>query len=95
MALEVDVAAAAVADVRVELRGAEIGVAEHLLDAAEIGAAFEQMRGERVAQEVRVNALRLEARALRQAAQDQEGPGPRERAALALRNRSGRWRRSR
>ena len=62
VAAEVDVAAAAVGDVRVELGRAEVGVAEHLLHAAQVGAAFEQVRGERVPQQVRVDALRLEAR---------------------------------
>jgi hypothetical protein len=39
--LEVNVATATIADVRVQLRGREVGVPEHLLDAAEVGAAFE------------------------------------------------------
>src|SRR5829696_2832303 len=54
MGLEVHVAAAAVADVRVQLGGREIGVAEHLLHAAQVGASFEQMRREGVAQKVRM-----------------------------------------
>ncbi len=41
MSAEVELAAAAVADMRIELRGGEVGVAKHLLDATEIGAAFE------------------------------------------------------
>jgi hypothetical protein len=41
VAAEVDVTAAAIGDVRVELRRPEVRVPEHLLDAAEIGAAFE------------------------------------------------------
>ena len=72
VAAEVDVAAPAVRDVRVELGRAEVGVAEHLLDAAQVGTALEQVRGERMAQQVRVDALRLEARAAGEAAQDQE-----------------------
>ncbi len=39
-------------DVRVQLRGRHAGVAEHLLDAAQIGAGGEQMRGERVTERV-------------------------------------------
>ena len=39
--------------VRVDLRRRQIGVAEHHLDRAQIGAAFEQMRRERMAQDVR------------------------------------------
>jgi len=55
----IDVAAPAVRDVRVQLGRAEIGVAEHLLDAAQIGSAFEQVRGERMPQEVRVEVRSL------------------------------------
>jgi hypothetical protein len=47
--LEVGLAAAAIRDVRVDLGRCEICVPEHLLDAAQIGAALEQVRGERVA----------------------------------------------
>ena len=39
-------------DVRVNLRGGKIGVAEEHLDHAQIGAVIEQMRGESVAQGV-------------------------------------------
>ena len=60
---------------------------EHLLDAAQVGAALEQVGRERVAEQVRVHALRLEAGLLGQAAQDQEGAGAGERARRA---RSGR-----
>ena len=47
-------------------------MAEHLLDAAQVGAALEQVRREGVAEQMRVDALRLEARLLGQAAQDHE-----------------------
>ena len=39
-------------DVRVDLRRAQAGVAEQLLDDAQVGAALEQMAGERVSQRV-------------------------------------------
>ena len=61
VAAEVRLAAAAIRYVRVELGRAEVGMAEHLLDAAEVGAALEQVRRERVAQQVRMDAFRLEA----------------------------------
>ena len=48
MRLEVDVAATPIRDVRVALGGAEVGVPEHLLNGAQVGAALEQVRGERV-----------------------------------------------
>ena len=40
---------------RVNLRGGDIGVAEHLLNDAQIGAVAQQMRGETVPQQMRVN----------------------------------------
>jgi hypothetical protein len=64
-------------------------VAEHLLDAAEVGAAFEQVRRERVPEQVRVYAARLEPRLLGQTAQDQEDAGARERAALGVQEKLG------
>ena len=58
--LEVQLAPPAIGYVRVELGRREIGVPEHLLHGAEVGAALEQVRRERVAQEVRVDAAGLE-----------------------------------
>src|SRR5262245_8887601 len=49
-------------DVGVPMRGAKRPVAEHLLDRAEVGAAVEQMRGERMAQRVRRDAEALSER---------------------------------
>ena len=69
---------------RVELGRREVGVAEHLLHAAQVGAALEQVRRERVAEQVRVDALGLEARSLGQTAEDQERAGARERPALRV-----------
>src|SRR2546423_14152333 len=40
-------------DVRVDLRRGDVGVAEHHLHGAQIGAMFEQMRGKRMPQHVR------------------------------------------
>ena len=40
-------------DVRVDLRGRQIGVPEHHLDRAQVGAALEQVRRERMTQHVR------------------------------------------
>src|SRR5271168_4251942 len=48
-----DLAQVALGQVRVDLRGRDIAVAEHLLHRAQIGAALEQMRGEAVAQRMR------------------------------------------
>src|SRR5215211_1064638 len=48
----IDLAQASSVDVRVHLRRGQRAVAEQLLDHAEVGAAFEQVRRERVAQAV-------------------------------------------
>jgi hypothetical protein len=82
--VEVDLSPAAIRDVGVALRGAEIRVPEHLLHGPKIGAAFEQMRGEGVTQEVGVDTLRLETRLGRELAEDEEGAGSRERAATCV-----------
>jgi hypothetical protein len=84
MRLEIQLSTSPVGYVRVQLRRREIGVAEHLLDAPEIGAAFEQMRGEAVAQQVRVHARWVEAGLLGQPPHDEEGAGARERAAARV-----------
>src|ERR671931_765620 len=44
-------------DVRVHLRRLDRGVAEHLLDASQVGAALDEMRGEGVPQGVRRHVL--------------------------------------
>src|SRR4029079_19703570 len=43
--------------VRIDLRRRDVRVPEHLLDGAEVGAAFEEMGGEGVAEGVRRNRL--------------------------------------
>ena len=65
---EVELAAAAVTDVGVELGRRQICVAKHLLDAPEIGPALEQVGCERVPEQVRVDALGLEPRLFGQSA---------------------------
>ena len=80
--LEVGLAPPPVGDVRVELGRAQVGVAQHLLHAAQVGAALEQVRGERVAEQVGVDAPRLEPGRRGEPAQDQERAGAGQRAAL-------------
>ena len=87
--LEVEVAAAAVGDVRVQLGRGEIGVPEHLLDAAQVGAPFEQVGRERVPEEVGMNPLGLEAGLGRELAQDEEGAGTCQRPALGIEEQFG------
>ena len=84
MGLEVDVAPPAVGDMRVALGRAEIGVPEHLLHGTQVGAALEEVRRERVSEEMGVDATGLEAGALGQLAQDEKGPGARQRATASV-----------
>ena len=89
MRAEVRLAASAVGDVGVALGRSEIGVAEHLLDAAQVGAAFEQVCRERVAEEVRVDAPRFEPRLLGEPPQDQKRAGARQRATAGVEEQVG------
>jgi hypothetical protein len=56
MRLEIQLPTPPVGYVRVELRGGEIGMAEHLLDRTQVGASLEEVSGERVAEQVGVDA---------------------------------------
>src|SRR5919197_4248819 len=84
MRAEVQLAPAPVGYVGVELGGGEVGVAEHLLDTAEVGAALEEVRRERVPEQVGMDPLRLQARARREPPQDEERSRARERSALRV-----------
>ena len=64
-------------------------MAEHLLDAAQVGAALEQVGGEGVTEQVRMDATRLQPGDLGQAAQDQEGAGPGQPAAAGIEEELG------
>jgi len=79
--LEVDLAATAIRDVRIALGRPEVGVAEHLLNGAEIRSAFEEVRRERMAEEMRMHASRLETGSVCKLPQDQERPCTSQRAA--------------
>ena len=92
---EVQLPTAAIGYVRVQLGRGEVGVAEHLLDAAEVGAALEQVGGEGVPEQVRVHAQWLQARFFGEPAEDQEGAGARERPAAGVQEELGPVRRSR
>ena len=59
-------------------------MAEHLLDAAQICAAFEQVSGERVPEQMRVDPFRLEPCLLSQPAQHKEHAGTGQAAALGI-----------
>ena len=57
---------------------------EHLLDAAEVGPTLEQVRREGMAQQVGVDALRLEPGPLGEAPEDQERASAGQRATLRV-----------
>ena len=86
---EIRVTSAGVRNMGIELGRAEVRVTEHLLHAAEIGTSFEEVRGEGVAQEVRVHAGGVEPRLGGQAAEDEERSRPGERASLGVEEELG------
>src|SRR5205823_2910138 len=62
---------------------------KHFLHRSEVGPALQEMRGEGMSQEVRMDALRLEARLPGQAAENEEGPGAGQRAAAGIQEELG------
>ena len=64
-------------------------MAEHFLNTAQVSSSFEQVSGERVAQEVRVDPFWLETCFRGNSAQDQERAGARERSALRIQEQLG------
>src|SRR6187431_1870562 len=81
MRTEERVTPARIRNMRVELGRPQVGVAQHLLHRAQVGTPFEQVRGEGMAQQMGVDARRIEARLGGQAAQDEKRAGPCERTA--------------
>src|SRR5690349_15719580 len=55
-----DLRQAVLGDMGVDLRGRDVGVAEHGLHAAQIRAPLNEMRGERVTEHVRRKLVRIE-----------------------------------
>ena len=55
MEVFVDFSQVFVGEMSVDLRGADVGVAEHHLDRADVGAVLQKIGGERVAQLVRAD----------------------------------------
>jgi hypothetical protein len=60
MRLEIQLATPSIGYVGVQLRCREVGVAEHLLDAAQVRSTLEEMRRIRVSEQVRVDARSVE-----------------------------------
>ena len=82
--LEIHFPTAPIRNVGVELGSREIGMSEHLLNTSEVGAPFEQVSGERVPQQMRMDPLRFEAGLRRQPPQNQERPRPRQPSTLGI-----------
>src|SRR6185437_6269357 len=82
--LEIQLTPPAIGYVRVQLGRGEIGMSEHLLDRAQVGTSLEQVRGERVAQEMGVDPLGLEPGLRGELAQDEKDARARERAAARV-----------
>src|SRR6266536_4345532 len=89
MRLKVEIATAAVGHVRVQLRSRQIGVSEHLLHAAEVGSAFQQVGGERVPEQVGMDPLGLEPGRGREPSEDEERAGARQRPTLGVQEQLG------
>src|SRR5690348_3468953 len=70
--------------VRIDLRGGDVGVAEHFLHAAQVGAAIDEMAGEGVSQDVRRN---LEAGLARQPGDELAAAPPRQMSLDAARRK--------
>jgi hypothetical protein len=64
-------------------------MAQHFLNGPEVGATFEQVGREGMAQQVGVDALWVEPRLLGELAQDQEGARAGERAAAGVQEELG------
>src|SRR5581483_3120467 len=64
-------------------------MSEQLLNGSEVGAPLEQVRRERVPEQVGVHALRLEPGRAGKAAQDEERAGAGERASLRVQEELG------
>src|ERR1044071_434791 len=89
MRAEVQLATPPIGYVGIELGGGQVCVAQHLLHRPQVGAALQEVRRKGMTEEMRVHALRIEARLLGQSAEDQEGAGARQRAALRVEEQLG------
>jgi hypothetical protein len=65
-------------------------MAEHLLDAPEVGAALEQMGRERVSKQMWVHASRLEPCTLGEPSEDEKSACTRERSAFRVQEQRAR-----
>jgi deoxyinosine 3'endonuclease (endonuclease V) len=84
MRAEVRLASPPVRHVCVELGRGQVGVAKHLLHAAQVRAALQKVRRERVTKQMGVYTLGLEAGGAGELAQDQECAGTRQSATVCV-----------
>ena len=89
MRLEIQLPTPLVGYVGVELGGREIGMSEHFLNGSQVCSSLEQVSRKRVAEEVGVDALGVEAGLFGQLAEDQEGARPRQSAAAGVQEQLG------
>ena len=82
--MEIQLPTALVGYVGIELRRGEIGVPEHFLNRSQVCSSLEKVCGKRMAEQVRMDPARVEARFRGQPAEDQEGARARERAASCV-----------
>src|SRR5207248_2995097 len=80
--LEIQLPTALVGYVGIELRRGEIGVPEHFLNRSQVCSSLEKVCGKRMAEQVRMDPARVEARFRGQPAEDQEGARARERGCV-------------
>jgi hypothetical protein len=71
--LEIQLPTTLVGYVRIELRGREIGMAEHFLNRPQVCSSLEEVRRKRMPEQVRVDAVGVETGFLGQFPEDQEG----------------------
>jgi len=64
-------------------------MSQHFLNGPEVGTALQEVCGEGVAEEVRMDAVRLQSCLLGQLAEDQEGAGAGQRAAAGVQEQLG------
>lgn len=75
--------------VGVELGCRKIGMAEHFLNGSEVGSSLQEVGREGVAEEMRVDAERVETRFCGQLPEDQERARPGQRAAAGVQEELG------
>jgi hypothetical protein len=74
MRLKVQLPAAPIGYVGIELGRSQVRVSEHFLDGAEVGTSLQEMGGKRMSQQMWMDALRLQPRFAGEPPEDEEDP---------------------